>query len=129
MFETISPSVETLPIPAWVFDEFVYPVVTRNFDYAAMLYSDGRYVNHFGNGLSVPDVSKLETQMFQYYLARSYIDAGMEALHFGQTALTGEADPVPHQFEPSFPENSRIRESPCAKGNGADQFPSNRSVR
>lgn len=93
VFETTSPSVETLPIPAWVFEEFDLPVVTRNFNYEAMLYSDGRYVNHFGNGLSVPDVSKLETQMFQYYLARSYIDAGMEALHFGQTALTGEADP------------------------------------
>lgn len=93
IFETTSPSVETISIPAWVFEEFELPVIVRNFDYEAMLFSDGRYIDHFGNGVSVPDVSKIETQMFQYYLACQYIDAGMEALHFGQTGLTGEADP------------------------------------
>lgn len=39
------------------------------------------------------DVSKPEAQMWVFYRAVRYIDAGYEALHFGQVEATGENDP------------------------------------
>ena len=92
-FETISTAVNNIAVPSWVFTEFGQTSQSRNFNYSAMLYSDGRYVDHWGTGQSVPDITKLETQMFIYYMSRRFIDAGVEALHYGQTQLTGEEDP------------------------------------
>jgi hypothetical protein len=40
-----------------------------------MLNEDGKLVRHWG-GSSVPDVTKLETQLWSYYLAGAYIDLG-----------------------------------------------------
>lgn len=84
--------VEALPIPAWVFEEFDLPAEERCFSYEAMLNPDGRYVNHWGRERSVQDITRLETRMFLYYRARRYIDAGFEAIHFGQVHLIGAAD-------------------------------------
>jgi len=58
----------------------------------AMLNKDGKLVNHWGRS-SVPDVTRLETQLWFYYLAGSYINLGCEALHLGQVGLIGMADP------------------------------------
>ena len=57
-----------------------------------MLYANGRFVNHWGRG-SVPDMSQLETRMWFYFLASSYIDVGIEAIHFGQVGLMDKNDP------------------------------------
>ena len=92
IFEIIQPKLNRIKIPDWVFKEFGLPVVKRNFNYEAMLYDGGHRVNHWRNG-SVPDMSKLETRMWFYYRARSYIDCGMEAIHFGQVLLMDDADP------------------------------------
>ena len=47
----------------------------------------------WGRGASVPDVSRDETKLWFYYLAASYIDAGCEAVHFGQAELMNKNDP------------------------------------
>jgi hypothetical protein len=92
LFETISSRVNKIKIPYWVFTEFGLPVKDRTFSYEAMLNKDGKLVNHWGRS-SVPDVTRLETQLWFYYLARSYINLGCEALHLGQVRLIGMADP------------------------------------
>lgn len=93
VFEAIYEShVDSVPIPKWVFEAFGLPVQKRNFRYADMLFSDGRYVNHWGSGCSVPDLSKTEAQMWMFYRCARYIDAGYEAIHLGQIMLMSSAD-------------------------------------
>jgi hypothetical protein len=86
-FEIVTQGVEAVPVPAHVFAAFGQPAAQRAFRYADMLYADGRQVDHWGAGASVPDMSRLETRMWFYYLASAYIDAGLEAIHFGQVGL------------------------------------------
>ncbi|NOW93508.1 hypothetical protein [Mucilaginibacter sp. SG564] len=92
IFEIVTPKVEQLPIPAWAFEALGMPVQKRNFNYADMLYPDGKFKNQWGRG-SVPDVSRAETKLFFYFLAKSYIDAGIEGIHFGQVELMNKNDP------------------------------------
>ena len=51
------------------------------------------FSNQWGQGSSVPDVSRTETKLWFYFLARSYIDAGCEAIHYGQVELMNGNDP------------------------------------
>lgn len=100
VFEIVSKDVEKLAIPAWAFEALGLPVAARNISYEAILYPDGRKHNQWGQGASVPDVSQRETKLWFYYLARSYIDAGCEAIHFGQAELMNGNDPaLAHWFE------------------------------
>jgi hypothetical protein len=92
LFEMISSDVNHVKIPAWVLKEFDQPAQDRTFSYNAMLNPSGKMINHWGSS-SVPDVTQLETQMWFFYLAGAYIDLGCEALHLGQVALIGMADP------------------------------------
>jgi len=92
-FEIVSKQVETLKVPKWVFDEFDLDWENRNFDYEAMLYPDGHRVNHWRTGSSVPDMSRLETRMWFFYLAARYVDIGVEAIHFGQVEIMDDRDP------------------------------------
>jgi hypothetical protein len=69
------------------------PVETRNFRYADMLYPDGRRRNQWGRNSSVPDVSRPETKLWFMFLAASYIDLGIEAIHFGQAEIMNGNDP------------------------------------
>src|SRR5262249_35751669 len=41
---------------------------------------------------SVPDISRLETKLWFYFLAVSYIDVGCEAIHFGQAEIMNGND-------------------------------------
>jgi hypothetical protein len=57
--------VESLTIPAYVFEAFGLPASPRNFNYSAMLFPDGKFVGHWtGNGpdASVPDLTQQEAQ-------------------------------------------------------------------
>lgn len=92
-FEIVTRGVESLPIPAHVFQAFGRPVETRNFRYPDMLYADGLRVNHWGADASVPDMGRLETRLWFYYLSTAYIDIGIEAIHFGQVGLMDSKDP------------------------------------
>ena len=83
IFEIITTDVEQIAIPDWVFSAFDLQPETRNFRYSSMLYQNGMGRDNWGSGSSFPDMSQLETRMWFYYAARSYIDAGVEAIHFG----------------------------------------------
>jgi hypothetical protein len=93
IFECVTPQVNGMPIPGWVFEAFSVKAEARCFKVADMVFEDGSYVNHWGPGASVPDISRLETRMWFFHLAASYIDMGVEALHFGQIMLIGRNDP------------------------------------
>jgi hypothetical protein len=93
VFEAVYEDVGKIPVPEWVFEEFGLPVEKREFKYEAMLYGGNKYRNHWTQGASVPDMTKLETRMYFYYRGRRYIDAGFEAIHFGQVHLMDERDP------------------------------------
>lgn len=92
-FEIVTRQVKRLPVSAKVFEEFGLPVEDRTFDYEAMLYKDGHLKNHWATDASVPDMSQRETRMWFFYLSMSYIDVGIEALHFGQVGLMDKNDP------------------------------------
>jgi hypothetical protein len=92
-FEIVTRGVETISIPEPVFREFDQPETNRTFRYQDMLYANGRFVNHWGGRGSVPDMSRLETRMWFYFLVTRYIDVGIEAIHFGQVGLMDKNDP------------------------------------
>ncbi|HLJ97523.1 MAG TPA: hypothetical protein VKU02_30465 [Gemmataceae bacterium] len=92
IFEIVTTNVEKVPVPAWALTALDLPVEKRNFRYADMLYPDGKRNNHWGKGASVPDISRPETKLWFYFLAASYIDLGMEAIHFGQIELMNAND-------------------------------------
>ena len=93
LFEIITTDVDKVPIPDWVFRDFGLPVVDRTFSYKDMLADNGKLVNHWRENSSVPDISKLESQLWFYFLAGTYINVGCEAFHIGQVELIGMNDP------------------------------------
>lgn len=93
IFEIVSTEVNQVPVPEWAFNALGQKVEKRHFRYADMLYPDGRHHDHWRKGSSVPDVSRPETKLWFYFLAASYIDLGIEAIHFGQTELMNGNDP------------------------------------
>jgi hypothetical protein len=93
IFEIVSRDVNDLAVPKWAFEELGRPIETRNFRHEEMLYPTGRFSNHWGQGSSVPDVSRPETKLWFYFLARSYVDTGCEAIHYGQVELMNGNDP------------------------------------
>ena len=92
IFEIITTNVNDITIPQWVLAEFEQPAQPRNFRYKEMLSRQGRFVNLWSQGASVPDISRMETQMWYFYLAASYINAGIEAIHIGQIKLIAACD-------------------------------------
>jgi hypothetical protein len=92
IFEIVSRDVENLMAPSWAFEALGRSVEQRKFRYEEMIYPSGRFSNQWGQGASVPDVSRLETKLWFYFLARSYIDAGCEAIHYGQAELMNRND-------------------------------------
>ena len=99
LFETVSENVNNVPVPAWAFEAMGLPVETRNFSYKGMQNPDGKLVENWGRGSSVPDISQTETQLWFMFLAGIYFNIGCEALHLGQTALMGMADPQLFHWE------------------------------
>jgi hypothetical protein len=93
IFEIVTTQVEQVAVPDWAFVALGQPVGKRNFRYADMLYPDGRRVDQWRPGSSVPDVSRPETKLYFYFLARSFIDAGFEAIHYGQVEIMNGNDP------------------------------------
>ena len=91
VFEIVTPQVEQIAIPDWVFAAFNQPAEKRNFRYADMIYPAGQRRDWGRNG-SVPDVSRLETKFWFYFQAAAYIDLGCEAIHFGQVEIMNRND-------------------------------------
>ncbi len=92
IFEIVTTKVNEIAVPAWVFEAFNLDVEDRMFDYSKMINTSGKFVNQWADGASVPDVSRLETRMWFYFLAKNYIDIGIEAIHWGQVELDAMAD-------------------------------------
>lgn len=93
LFEIVTEEVDQVGIPKWVFEAYGLPVESRNFSYQAMLNQQGKFVDHWRKGSSVPDISERETQLWFYFLACSYMNVGCEAFHLGQIELIGMNDP------------------------------------
>ena len=91
VFETVGPKVSEIAIPEWVFKDFGRPVEQRNFRYEDIIYPPGQR-RPIGRA-QVPDESRLETQLWFYYQAASYIDVGCEGIHFGQAEIMNRNDP------------------------------------
>ena len=92
LFESVSNDVNNLPIPAWVFEAFNLPVEKRNFNASEMT----KRINTnsaAAMGGRCPMVNNPETKLWFYFLAKSYIDIGIEAFHLGQVELIGRDDP------------------------------------
>ena len=95
LFEHISADANNLKIPAWVFEAFGLPVEERTFKVADMI----KRINPDdptlmpSNGGGCPMINNLETRLYYYFLAKSYIDIGCEAFHLGQVGLIGKDDP------------------------------------
>lgn len=92
IFECVYPEVGEISVPPETFRAFGLPVEDRCFSYEAMLFPDGRFVNQWDGRGSVPDLTRLETQLWIYYRACLYIDLGFESIHFGQIMLMGKSD-------------------------------------
>jgi hypothetical protein len=93
LLEGVSDDVEYLMVPEHVFEAFSLKPERRKYRYTDMLFPDGSFVNLWHVGASVPDITRVETQMWFYHRACSYIDIGIEAIHFGQVQLMGRDDP------------------------------------
>ena len=91
VYEIVNSEVNRTKIPAFVFEAFDLPVEDRNFIMENMVYEDGRYTNFLPN-CNIPDISRLETQMWFYYRARLFIDVGCESVHLGSTPIMSEND-------------------------------------
>ena len=92
IFESVSRDVDNLAIPAWVFEAFNLPVERRNFSASEMT----KRINPdapAAMGGRCPMVNNPETKLWFYFLAKSYIDIGIEAFHLGQVELIGRDDP------------------------------------
>ncbi len=93
VFEIVTTQINNVAVPNASLEAFDLPKEDRHFDYDAMLYESGKFVNHWGKGSSVPDMSRIETQLWFYTAATRYIDCGVEAIHFGQVSLMDQHDP------------------------------------
>jgi hypothetical protein len=92
IFEIVTTQVEQIPVPEWAFTALGQPVEKRNFRYADIIYPQGPRRDQWGVGSSVPDVSRMETKLWFYFLAASYIDLGVEGIHFGQVEIMNGND-------------------------------------
>lgn len=112
VFEIIYAHAANLLVPNAVraeFGEDTVVVPRRNFRFADMMYPAyyDSVDTHFyrldanlpaGKAPGVPDMSRPETQRWFYALARQQIDAGCEALHFGQVMRMDDRDPGHHAW-------------------------------
>jgi beta-xylosidase len=98
IFEIVSNQVEQVPVPGWAFTSLGMPVEKRNFHYTDIIYPEGQRRDWDTNS-SVPDVSRSETKLWFYFLAASYIDMGIEAIHFGQVEIMNKNDPENKNWE------------------------------
>lgn len=92
VFEIVGTRVDQIAVPDWVFADMGQPVEKRNFRYGDMIYPEGQR-RDWGRNASVPDESRTETQLWFYYQAAAYIDAGFEGIHFGQVEIMNRNDP------------------------------------
>ncbi len=87
IFEAVYRPLETIPIPACVFEAFGMKPENRCFSFEQMRFPKAPEGFWWGEDGALPDITQLETRLWFYYRAVRYIDAGYEALHMGQIHL------------------------------------------
>ena len=93
VFEAIyKKGVNSIKIPAWTFEALGLPVEDRNFSYTSMLSTNGKLIDFWDKDSSVPDITKVESQLWFMFLIGSYVKLGVEAIHLGQVELIGMND-------------------------------------
>ncbi len=94
-------TVNSVKIPAYVFEAFGQPFEDRCFRWEDVVYPRGAVavtgkdigIGCWGSDQSgTPDIKQLETKMYFYYMITRYIDAGYEAFHMGQAELMMQYD-------------------------------------
>lgn len=106
IFEVIWPHVSNLTVPNRLRAEFGEDTLAkprRHFRFAEMVYPAYYAASNTsgyrwdarppGQAPGTPDLSRPETQLWFYYCAVRQLDAGCEALHFGQIQLIDDRDP------------------------------------
>lgn len=85
IFEFVSRDVEGVAVPEKVQVAFGLDPEPRTYDYDAMLPSGAPpfFYDGWQGDAAVPDITRLETQLWFFHLATLYIDAGLEAIHLG----------------------------------------------
>jgi hypothetical protein len=103
IFEIVEPHVGNLTVPNRLraaFGEDTLALRQRRFNFAKMVHLEYYDVsnNHYrwgdsppGQASGMPDMSRSEAQLWFYYCAVLQIDAGCEALHFGQIRLIDDS--------------------------------------
>ena len=91
----------TYPIPShdatkgMLFDD-AYVNQNTNFDPSNPVLGELEWGHSMGRGLTTGyflDITRTEAKMWVYWRAVRYLDAGCEAIHFGQVGITGSGDP------------------------------------
>jgi len=86
ILEHITSAVNFIPIPSYVISTF-----SDDDDFNQELYSGDVNFNSVRiahpDGIGTPDINKIETRMWFYYLATTYIDFGYKALHMGNISI------------------------------------------
>ena len=83
---------EQVHIPAWAFEALGMEPEDRNFDFEAVQFPDGSFVNHWGPDTCVPDIRQAETRLWFMFLLGTYVKLGVESFHLGQNMLIGSQD-------------------------------------
>lgn len=87
IFEAVYQEIAALVIPEYVFHAFGMKPEKRNFRWEDMLFLEKPEGYIWGKEGGIPDLCRIEAQLWFYYRSRRYIDAGFEALHMGQIHL------------------------------------------
>ncbi len=88
VFEIVTADVEKVAVEARVQAAFGLDPVVRNFDLEAM----GSEAVTWHTAAVLPDITRLETQLWFLQLAMIYIDGGVEAIHFGRLEAVAKHD-------------------------------------
>ncbi len=67
IFEIVTTKVNSVPIPAWVFEEIGLPVDERNFSYSDMLNQNGQFVDHWDQEQVFPIFPVRNKNVFLFY--------------------------------------------------------------
>ena len=88
IFEFVSRDVEKITVPSEVQQALGLKPVERQYVYDDMLPTAAPPQPYHGwrTDAAVPDITRLETRLWFFHLAKIYLDAGFEAIHLGNIA-------------------------------------------
>ena len=115
------PGSTTFPSPSGCSEAFGKEPEERNFRFDDIRDEGGLYLGQWGENTCVPDMSREEAQMWFYFMAVKYMEAGIEAFHCGQVRLMASMGDSDNGYAGYRNLLSKIREAAktkAARGNG-----------